>query len=404
MDRFIVVSSDCHAGLPIQQYREYLDPQYREILDAAAPIEMEMADKASESFLIKEINEQWRKGNELPLTGAWDHEQRIKMLDKDGIAVEVIFPDGITEQNTPPFGAGISLGVGEQIVPELQWAGARAHNRWLAELVSNSPERHIGVAIVPLVWDIDEAVKEAHWAAENGLKGVVLPNLTRHHAGYNHTRYHPFWEACESLGLVVHFHSGAAPMEQYFGDDWPNTPSDVSSPGAVGAYVSEVSWWTYRPITFLIWGGVFEKFPKLHVAVTEAGTAWMIPPWLRLMDHHYNDKQFSAKMGDFTVHLSMQPSDYFARNVAIGASCCSRADAEARGELGLTNMMWGSDFPHPEGSWPHSDDQMIGSFKGLPEDDVAKLLGENAVRFYGLDRELILPLAAKIGPKRADFV
>lgn len=403
MDRFIVVSSDCHAGLPIKEYREYLDPEYREILDQAAPIEIEMAGKASESFLIKEINEEWRKGNEDVLTGAWDHDQRLKMLDKDGIAVEVIFPDGITEVNMPPFGAGISLGVGEDIIPDLQWAGARAHNRWLAELVSQSPERHIGVAIVPLVWDIDQAVQEAKWAAENGLKGVVLPNLTRHHAGYNHTRYHPFWEACESLGLVVHFHSGAAPMEQYFGNDWPNTPADIDNPGAIGAYVSEVSWWTFRPATFLIWGGVFEKYPKLRVALTEAGTAWMIPPWMRLMDHHYHDKQFSAKMGDFTAHLSMSPSEYFRRNIAIGASCTARADAEIRHELGLEQIMWGSDFPHPEGSWPHTHNQMTNAFGGFPEDEVGMMLGENAVNFYGLDRDILVPIAERIGPLKQDF-
>lgn len=73
------------------------------------------------------------------------------MLDADGIAGEVIFVDGITEMNTPPFGAGLSLPT-EDIVPELQWAGARAHNRWLAELCAQAPARHCGVAVMPLLW------------------------------------------------------------------------------------------------------------------------------------------------------------------------------------------------------------------------------------------------------------
>ncbi len=404
MDNFLVVSSDCHAGLPIQQYREYLDPQYREVFDMAVPIELELADKASKTFLIKEINEQWRKGVETELTGAWDHDHRIGVLDRDGIAVEVIFPDGVTETNTPPFGAGIGLPTGPQIVPDLQWAGAQAHNRWLAEFCAKDPIRHIGLAVVPVVWDIPKAVEEARWAAANGLRGVVLPLLTgAANPSYNHTRYHPFWQACEDLGLIVHFHSGGGPMEDFFGADWPNEehPEHV---GAVGCFVSEALWWTYRPLSFLIWGGVFETFPKLKVAITEAGTGWMIPPWLRLLDHMYTDEKFSAKMGDFSKHLSMSPSAYFRRNVGIGASCISRADAELRHEMGLNQIMWGSDYPHPEGSWPLTHEHLMESFRGIPEPDVALMLGENAVNFYGIDREAVLPIAARVGPKKSEFV
>ena len=403
MERFLVVSSDCHAGLPIAQYREYLDPQYREMMDAALPIELDLADKASQSFLIKDINEQWRKGNERGLEGAWEYENRIEVLDRDGIAVEVVFPDGITETNTPPFGAGIGLPTGPMVVPELQWAGAQAHNRWLAELCARNPVRHIGVAVIPLVWDIEKAVEEVRWAAANGLKGVVIPNVTRGHSSYNHTKYHPFWEACESLGVIVHLHSGGAPMDDFFGENWPmeEQPELV---GSIGCYVSEVVWWTYRPVTYMIWGGVFEKFPKLKVSVTEAGTGWMIPPWLRLMDHNYHDVIFSAKLGDFRSHLSMSPSDYFRRNVAIGASCISRADAEMRNEIGLKQLMWGSDYPHPEGSWPKTADHLMESFKGLPETDIELILGENAVEFYGLDRQAVLPIAERVGPVRANFV
>ena len=109
MDRYIVISSDCHAGLPGERYRDYLDPQYRETFDHAYPLQVEKIKAAEKAFLIQEINDQWREGIEQQLTGAWDHAERIRMLDGDGIAGEIIFPDGITEMNTPPFGAGLSL-------------------------------------------------------------------------------------------------------------------------------------------------------------------------------------------------------------------------------------------------------------------------------------------------------
>ena len=87
-ENFIVVSSDCHAGLPIAQYKDYTEEKYHEMLDMAVPITIEMSQKASESFLIKDINDEWRKGIEQQLTGAWDYKERVKMLDADGIAAE----------------------------------------------------------------------------------------------------------------------------------------------------------------------------------------------------------------------------------------------------------------------------------------------------------------------------
>lgn len=402
MSKYTVISSDCHAGLPMARYRDYVDPKYRELMDQSVPVELDMADRASKSFLIKDINDEWRAECGEGLSGAWDYEQRLKVLDGDGVAVEVVFPDGVTEHNSPPFGAGLGLPAREDIVPDLQWAGARAHNRWLAEFLSPQPERHIGIASIPLLWDVEQGVAEARWAHENGLRGVMLPNLTYDHPGYHHTRYHPFWEACQDLGLIVHFHSGGAPHANFFGPKWPEETSP-DYVGAMGIYVSEVVFWTFRPLTFIIWGGVFEKFPKLKVVVTETGTCWTLPSWISLLDHNYSDVEFARKLGNFHSHLSMAPSEYFRRNVAIGASCILRRDVDVRHEIGMPQLMWGTDYPHPEGAWPHSRKQMVDTFRGLPDDEIAAFLGENAVRFYGLDRDAIAPIVERIGPSKEEF-
>ena len=390
MDRYLVISSDCHAGLPPEQYRDYVDPKYRDAFDVALPIQIEEVEKAAKKFLVADVNAEWRKGVAAELTGAWDHDQRVQVLEQDGIAGEIIFPDGITEMNMPPFGAGISLPT-EGIVPDLQWAGARAHNRWLAEFCQLAPGRRAGVAICPVLWDIDEALAEVRWAAQNGLKGILIPTLWGRHPAYHHSRYDPVWEACQDLGMVVHIHSGGAPMDDY-GD----------GPAMVGIYISEVAWWTARPLTFFIWGGVLERYPRLELAVTE-GTAIWVPEYLSLLDFRYQDTPYSAKLGDYTSHLSMKPSEYFRRNVYIGASCMPRREAELRAEIGLGNMMWGSDYPHPEGTWPHTRQQMIDTLHDLPEDDVARILGGNAARLYGFDVEKLSPLVARIGPEKSAF-
>ena len=324
------------------------------------------------------------------------------MLANDGIAAEIIFPDGITEQNTPPFGAGLGLSPREA-VPELQWAGAMAHNRWLSELCSNDPARHLGVASIPLLFDVQQAVDAVRWCVDNGLRCVMIPTMWLEHDPYHHVKYDPFWEVCEDLGVVIHFHSGPAPHPEYFGRDWPVEDNSDQFPGAMGAYVSEVMWWLYRPLTFMIWGGVFERFPRLKTMIVEGGTLFMLPPWLRLLDHNYEDVQFSAKLGDFRSHLSMSPSDYFQRNCGIGASCVPRRDLDLREAIGTDLIMWGSDYPHPEGTWPHTAEDSQETFAGSPEDAGRKILGENAIQFYGLDRSHLQAVADDIGPQSTLF-
>lgn len=397
MDRHLVISADCHAGLPPERYREYLDPGYREAFDRALPHQLAAIEEAEKIFLVADANAEWRRGREEALTGAWDHEQRMKVLDADGVAAEVVFADGITERNAPPFGATIALPT-EQVVPELQWAGARAHNRWIAEFTQMAPERRLGVALVPALWDVEEAVREVAWGREHGLGGVMLPVAWGRQKPYHHPRYEPLWAACADHGMVVHFHSGAAPMEEYFGP-MPPARDREDLPGAMGIYISEVAWWNARPLTFLIWGGILDRHPGLKVAITE-GTAIWVPEYLELLDQRYEETHYSAKLGDYRSHLSMRPSEYFHRQVRIGASCMPRREAELRHRIGVDHIMWGTDYPHPEGSWPFTADQMHETFRGLPEDEVAAMLGGNAASFYGFDVDKLAPIAARIGPEK----
>jgi len=195
----------------------------------------------------------------------------------------------------------------------------------------------------------------------------------------------------EDLGVVVHLHSGAAPMEDY-GDHL----------GMMGIYITEVVWWAVRPLTFLIWGGVFERHPKLRLAITESTTVW-VPEALALMDQRYSETHYSAKLGDYRSHLTMKPSEYFHRNVVLGASCMPRREAEMRHQIGVPNIMWGSDYPHPEGTWPHTREQMRDTFRGLPEAELRAMLGGNAVRVYGFDADALARVAARIGPPLEDF-
>ena len=212
MERYLVISSDCHAGLPNAEYRPYLDPQHREALDDYLAHRDELMAAQRINVDNRAFVEQWESENAEGLRGGWDVARRDKELDADGVAGEIIFPDSdaVTGGAGAPFGAG--LGMATSIVdPELLFAGAKAHNRWLAELCQESPERRCGVALMPVTHDVDRAVHDVHEAREAGLKAVLIPSMWNDKAPYHDTVYDPFWAACQDLEMPVHTHSGAAP-------------------------------------------------------------------------------------------------------------------------------------------------------------------------------------------------
>ncbi|MCU0271445.1 MAG: amidohydrolase family protein, partial [Acidimicrobiales bacterium] len=174
MTTYLVISADCHAGLPNREYREWLDPEYRERFDEALEARARMAELAQQGFLNKEFSDEWHAEHEEGLRGSWDASRRDAELDADGVAGEVIFPDAdsVSSGASAPFGAG--LGATGDTPAELLFAGARAHNRWLAELCNQSPARRAGVAIVPIMVDVDAAVAEIRRAHASGLRGGIL--------------------------------------------------------------------------------------------------------------------------------------------------------------------------------------------------------------------------------------
>ena len=385
MSRYLVISSDCHAGLPNEQYREWLDPEYRDAFDAFMAEREKQLGLAGRGLVNEEFAEEWYRENEEGLRGGWDAVRRDKELDADGVVGEVIFPDAdaVGAGASAPFGAG--LGQSGELDPTLLMAGARAHNRWLAELCADSPERRAGVAIVPILHDIDAAVAEIRRARESGLRGgILIPSMWQPYAPYHDPRYDPIWAVCQELAMPVHVHSGAADRESY-GEH-------------VGIYVAEVRWWSTRALWFLLWAGTFERFPGLRFVVTECGAFWAAD-LLWSSDIAYDREHGSKKLGSqLTAGLTMRPSAYFDRNCGIGASNTRRRELARRYEIGVGNMMWGNDFPHPEGTWPHTKEWLRSAFWDIPVDETRQLLGLNAAEMYGFDADKLTPLAERIGP------
>ena len=166
MDRYVVISADGHAGPPSSVYRDYLDPEFRERFD-------------EHQRMMVELREAMGRDNErVPgrvgggdrgdggLTAAFDSDARNAILDVEGVAAEVLFPDadvlGTGRIASSPFGTGLG---GDNSDPGQAVAGSRAHNRWLGRLRRPGPDRHIGVAVIPaIIPDMDavlDLVREA---------------------------------------------------------------------------------------------------------------------------------------------------------------------------------------------------------------------------------------------------
>jgi predicted TIM-barrel fold metal-dependent hydrolase len=261
-DPYLIIAADSHAGLPTAQYRDYLErrfyPQFDEFLsERAAFVE------AATNLGVRDdqFARQWFEEHDEELAGGWDAIKRDQALDNDGVAAEVVYPDAdaVESRTCVPFGAG--LGLSGDLDPELGMAGAKAHNRWLAELCSTSPERRCGVALVPITVEIDDVLAEIHHAKESGLGAVMIPAMWVNEAPYHDRRYDPVWALCEELQMPVVTHSGSASRDEY-GDH-------------LGIYVTEVTWWPARPMWFLLWSGVFKRFPGLRFGVTEGGCWWL---------------------------------------------------------------------------------------------------------------------------------
>jgi predicted TIM-barrel fold metal-dependent hydrolase len=313
-----------------------------------------------------------------PRRGEFDVAVRTRELDEDGIAGEIIFPQ------MAPFGAGL-MQYRYPVTPEQSFAGCQAYNRWLADLCRANPKRHAGVALID-VEDIDASVKEIRAAREMGLwGGVLLPTSTGSHPFYHHPRYEPLWAVCEELSMPLHSHSG-----------WSPDYGDLAC--ATAMFISEVDMWAQRPFTALLWSGAFERHPGLRYVLTEAGVGWILEK-LRVLEFKAANPIFKH----FTKGLSLPPTGYFARQCWIGASFMPAHEGRLRHRIGVDKLMWGSDYPHLEGTWPNTLKALREIFADYPEAELRAILGGNAAQVYGFDTHALQAVADEIGPTLAEI-
>ena len=305
---------------------------------------------------------------------------------------QVLYGDGFVE-NHPPYSdimkSNGQIFGGKPWPFAMQLAGARAYNRWLADFVSENPARRAGVISLPAAHDISSLLAETKRASESGLRGgVLVPQLEAGLPGYHDAYYDPLWALAAELGLPIAVHGGNARAPDGPDSYGPNEPL------ASFFHFTESTFFDRRPLWFFIWGGVFDRHPKLKLIFAEALSHW-VPQELMRLDEMYG--MWNSKT--LRERITKRPSDYWRSNCAITATFISRGEVEMRHEIGVDNLLWGSDFPHPEGTWPYTETCLRHAFHDIPQDETGRILGENAVDFYGFDREVLTNIAGRIGPR-----
>ena len=296
--------------------------------------------------------------------GSYDPHEAIKDMAVDGVEGGVIFP---------------TLGVGgmwQVENSELLSAICRAYNDWIAEFCQPYPERLAGACMINLD-DIQVGVDELHRSKKLGLRAAVISVHPAHERPYHNAEYDPFWAAAQDLDMPLCLHSGSnrtgrdgVPTDHYDQTD-PHEPLDI--------VYTNGDHWIRRSLTSIILSGVLERFPRLKVLSVENQAGWAAH-WLYRLDmrHKHRLSTWGRFDGD------MKPSDYFHRNCGVTFQDDWTASS-MRSIIGVENLLWGSDYPHQESTWPESQRVIREIFEGIPEDELLKITSLNLAKIFGFN-------------------
>jgi predicted TIM-barrel fold metal-dependent hydrolase len=344
------ISTDAHVTEPIELYTERLDADLRH----RAP-RIETRDGWRVLVVEGLSSRKLMSANDLKVAvvGDWDIEKRFLDQKRDGVSAEVVFPT---------FALQACFSSDD---PALQLALCRAYNGWAMEALGGH-HRVLPVGLVPAI-DIAAAIVEVKRVAEAGFRALFLPARVPSRP-YNDAAYDPLWAAITETGLPVTFHSGTG-----------YEPRVVRGPGgAVINYILGAQLDGPMVLLSLAAGGALDRFPGLHVVTVETGASWL--GWIMTQaDRIYEDHSMYAE-----PKLSLKPSELMQRQTHA-TFMFDPVAVNNRAVTGLSTLMWGNDYPHPEGTWPQSRAACEEQFAGVSDEDLTAIVNGNAASVFGFD-------------------
>lgn len=288
--------------------------------------------------------------------GCWDPIARLRALDLDGIDVQVLYGDGAMRVEDP----------------DLRTVCIRAYNDFLSEFVGAAPNRYIGLGIVP-IHDPEASVRELKRFRPLGLRGIFI-GLDGADFPITAPRYDRFWAAAAVEGLPVSIHIGGGGMI--------NRKLAVSTdvaPGMLESFVTMAPMTVGETIGILIFGGVLSRHPELRVVIAEGGIGWLAY-YLERIDHVFEKQRYWAQST-----LDERPSTYFHKQI-FATFEEDLAGMRTLDLIGAGNVLWSSDYPHSDSTYPNSRRAIEQHLGSIPAVEREAIVCGNATRLYGLDR------------------
>ena len=367
-----LISSDDHVDLAHEDIKQNLATKFHPAYDAAlgefgAAMAKTMSSKANGLWREQQGLEPGEVTDMSSLAGRahaaagrpghTDPKARLEDLDADGVDASVMYCE-------------VSAFRYLYLLKEGNREATRAFNQTMSNFSSVDPDRMIVSYQIP-IHDVKGAVQEVEWVASQGGKSLQLPVFPAELGlpDYWDKRYDPLWEKIQEVDLPICLHIGLNTQLESLAQRDP-TPQK-------GIFVGAVALTTAEPLGMFIMGGVFERFPQLKVVFVEPGLGW-VSWWLYIAD------DLRQRQGYEFPAITHLPSHYFHKNVSLTFIDEPDAYRLAQERLGVENIMWSSDYPHPVSSWPRSQETVNSMFHGIPAEDRTKIVSGNATRVWNL--------------------
>ncbi|MEE2031286.1 amidohydrolase family protein [Rhodococcus sp. CC-R104] len=276
--------------------------------------------------------------------GAGNVELRLKDLDEEGIWSELIFP---------------SLGMWSSSfrTPEVLREALRVSNDWAKETIMDYSPRLIPTAQVSTL-SIEDACAELKRCGEIGYKAVFMPvNPHPLQKDYNRDEWEPFWALAEDIGMVIAFHIGTEPIDFSTGGAPGAT---YRGPGGAVLNYTETTFGGQRAVMKLVASGALDRHPNLKVLVSEGGATW-VPFVADRMEEGYRQHSMAVR-----PKLKRTPKEIIYSQVYASFQHDESAVAAMTG-MGYNNVMWGSDYPHMEGTYGHTQVTLHNLFDNVDQ-------------------------------------